>query len=127
MRVLLWQGVWLVLATCIAAWMLGTRSAWSALVGSAIGWVATAYLATVLVKRSMQVGKAPSVTGLFANWLIKSALTMGLLIVAFRSRTLVPLVVLAAWFGSLAAYWLCVVLDRAASARGKYQNGDNGK
>lgn len=126
-KVLLWQGAWLVLATAVAALVWGSRSAWSVLAGSGIGLAASAYLATVLIKRSMQIGKPPSVVGLFGNWFVKSALTVGLLMIALRSKALSPLFVLAAWFGSLAAYWLCVVLVRANGARGKYQNGDDGK
>lgn len=126
-RILLWQGAWLVLATLAAALVWGARSAKSVLVGSGIGWVATAYLATVLIKRSMQIGKRPSVLGLFGNWLVKSALTLGLLIIALRATSLTPLFVLAAWFGSLATYWLCVTFSRANGARGNYQNGDDGK
>jgi len=118
-RVLLWQGVWLVLATIVAALVWGSRSAQSVLVGSGIGLLATAYLATVLIKRSMQIGKPPSVLGLFGNWFVKSALTVGLLIIALRSKSLSPLVVLTAWIGSLAAYWVCVVFSRANGARGK--------
>jgi hypothetical protein len=127
MRVLMWQSAWLVLITGAAALLWGAQAAWSMLAGSAIGLAATAYLATVLVKRSLQIGKRPSVLGLFGNWLVKSALTVGLLMMAFRSKKMLPLLVLAAWFGSLATYWLCVVLVRANGARGKYQNGDDGK
>lgn len=118
-RVLLWQGVWLVLATIVAALVWGSRSARSVLVGSGIGLIATAYLATVLIKRSMQIGKRPSVVGLFGNWFVKSALTVGLLVIALRSKALSPLFVLTAWIGSLAAYWVCVVFSRANGARGK--------
>jgi hypothetical protein len=97
------------------------------LAGGGIGLVATAYLATVLIKRSMQIGKAPSIVGLFGNWLVKSILTLGLLAIALRSKALSPSWVLAAWCGSLAAYWLCMVLGRANGVRGKYQNGNDGK
>lgn len=126
-RVLLWQGAWLVLATVVAAGVWGSRSARSVLVGSGIGWLATAYLAIVLIKRSIQIGKWPSVVGLFGNWFVKSALTVGLLAIALRSKTLSPLFVLAAWIGSLAAYWVCVVFSRANGARGNTENGDDGK
>lgn len=123
-RILAWQGAWLVLTTVVAAVTWGARFAWSAAVGGGIGLAASAYLAIVLIKRSMQLHKRPSVAGLFGNWMVKSALTVGLLAIALRSKALSPPWVLAAWIGSLAVYWVCMVFGRASDARGNEQNVD---
>jgi hypothetical protein len=52
----------------------------------------------------------------FVSWLVKSLLTIGLLLVAFRSKVWLPSALLAGLLASLAGYWLSLVLSRVEHA-----------
>lgn len=119
--VLLWQLAGIaVLAVAFAA-ALGARAGWSALVGSGIGFLSIAYLMVALLKSSLRPGVMGSMAGIFASWLIKVVLTLGLLAIALRLRAL-PLPLMAGLSGSMLAYWLAMVVGR-----GKHAGDVNGQ
>lgn len=89
----------------------GWRVGCSVLVGSSIGWAATAYIVFVLIKHSLRPARPATVLSLYGNWFVKTALVMGLLLVALRSKALLPPAILLGLFSSLVTYWLVVVVD----------------
>lgn len=111
LRILAWQLLGLILWVIAAGLYGGGVVARSVLVGGGIGLAATSYLVFVLIKHSLRPARPVTVLGIFGNWFFKTALVLGLLLIAFRSRQLLPLAVLIGLFGSLATYWLAVVLD----------------
>ncbi len=111
LRILAWQLLGLILSTACAGSLYGWRVGRSVLVGSGIGWAATAYIVFVLIKHSLQPARPATVLSLYGNWFVKTALVMGLLLVALRSKALLPPAILLGLFSSLATYWLAVVLD----------------
>lgn len=68
-------------------------------------------MAFALFKHSVNHGVRLSAASFLGAWLIKLALTVGLLVVAFRSQALVPLAVLAGLFTALLAYWAWLAFD----------------
>lgn len=110
LRILGWQLLGLIVLTACAGWLYDWRVGRSVLTGSGIGWLATAYLVFVLIKHSLQPARPATVLSLYGNWLVKTALVVGLLLVALRSQALMPLAVLLGLFGSLTMYWLAVML-----------------
>ena len=122
LRILLWQAGWVVLAGGLTAVTVGTRAAWSIMAGAAIGLLATSYLVFVLIKQTLQIGKPPSMVSVFAAWLVKTILVIGLLLIALRSRAIMPLLLIVGLCGSLVAYWLSMVVGRV-----KYANVNDGK
>ena len=120
-RILVWQVLWIgALATKFAV-TLGTKAAVSALVGGGIGLVWTVYMALVLFKHSLTHGVRLSAISFFAGWLFKVVMTVALLVIALRSKALVPLFVLAGLFGAMVAYWSWFVFGKqhANDADGK--------
>jgi F0F1-type ATP synthase assembly protein I len=75
----------------------------------------------VLFKHSLTHGVRMSALSFFAGWLFKIVVTVSLLVVALRSKALVPLPVLAGLFGSMVAYWAWFVFGKkyASDADGK--------
>ena len=104
LRVLAIQAVALVLAT-IGGLAFSRQTALGVLIGAAIGILANAYLAVVLL------GK-PLLTGIFGDvrvgWLIKVVLTMSLLWVAMRTKVAPPPALVAGLFSTILAQWLAV-------------------
>src|SRR5918992_473479 len=84
---------------------LGKRAAWSVLAGGGIGLVWTLYMALVFFKHGLTHGVALSPLSVLAGWLFKVVVTIGLLVIAFRSRAFAPLPLLAGLFGTMVAYW----------------------
>lgn len=115
LRIVLGQlGAVLVIAVALAlGW--NARAAGSALAGGCIGLAATAYLLVAMLRRRMRPGSA-GIGGVFFSWLVKSLLTIGLLLVALRSKAFVPPALLAGLFASLTGYWLSLVLSRVEHA-----------
>ncbi len=110
LRILGWQLSSLILFAACIGWMYDARLARSVLVGGGIGLLATGYLAFVLIKHSLRPAKPATVLSLFGNWFVKTGLVLGLLVIALRSRALLPPAVLSGLAGSLVVYWLAVVL-----------------
>lgn len=121
LRILVWQALWIGLLAAIFAVTLDTRAALSALAGGSIGLVWTMYMALVLFKHSLTHGVRLSALSFFAGWLFKIVVTVSLLVVALRSKALVPLPVLAGLFGAMVAYWAWFVFGKkyASDADGK--------
>jgi len=109
MRILGWQLVGLIALSAAAVWIWDWRIARSVGVGSGIGLAATSYLAFVLIKHALRPAQPATVLSLFGNWLVKTALVLGLLAVALRSSALVPPAVLFGLSGSMLAYWLAMM------------------
>ncbi|HKE94334.1 MAG TPA: ATP synthase subunit I [Povalibacter sp.] len=103
-RLLLWQVASVVAVAAVAAIFWNVRTGWSVLAGGGIGLVWTVYMALTLFRHSLNHGLHMSAMTFMAGWLIKLALTIVLLIVAFRSKAMVPLAVLAGLGSALVAY-----------------------
>ena len=62
-------------------------------------------MAFAQLRHSLNHGVRLSAISFFAGWMIKVALTVSLLVIAFRSGAVAPLAVLAGLFGAMLAYW----------------------
>lgn len=113
-RILVWQLVGMILFTAVAGAIFGARAGLSVLVGSGIGLLASAYLVFVLIKHGLQPARPATVLSLFGNWLIKTLLVLGLLMIALRSRALLPPALLLGLAANLLVYWL-VVMGRGSA------------
>lgn len=94
----------------------GSGAAMSAVAGGGIGIVATAYLLVAMLRRRLRVGSGTGMVGVFASWLVKTLLTIGLLLAALRSQAFLPPALLAGLLASLIGYWLSLVLSRVEHA-----------
>lgn len=118
LRILIWQLLGLLLLTAGTGLLYDGRVARSVLVGGGIGLLATSYLVFVLIKRGLQPTRPATVLGLFANWFVKTLLVLGLLVIAMRSRALLPPAILLGLAASLVLYWLAV-MTRSAEVSGE--------
>jgi F0F1-type ATP synthase assembly protein I len=84
-----------------------------------IGLVWTLYMAATLFRHSLTHGAHLSVVSFAMGWLIKVALTIALLIAAFRSPAVAPLALLGGLFGALAAYWAWLTFRANNNADGR--------
>jgi F0F1-type ATP synthase assembly protein I len=121
LRLALWQALWSAVLAAIFALALGKRAAWSVLAGGGIGLVWTLYMALVFFRHGLTHGVSLSPLSLLAGWLFKVVATIGLLVIAFRSRAFAPLPLLAGLFGAMVAYWAWFVVRvrNAGEADGK--------
>jgi ATP synthase protein I len=102
---LLWQLGCVVGVAAVAAIFWGVKAGWSALAGGGIGLIWTVYMALAMARHSLDHGRRLSAMTFVAGWLIKVVLTISLLILAFRSKAIAPLSLLAGLSGALVAYW----------------------
>jgi F0F1-type ATP synthase assembly protein I len=105
LRMLVWQLACLAVVAGALAMLFGARAGWSALIGGGIGSLWTVYMALILFKHSLTHGVRMSAATFLFGWLMKVALTVGLLVVAFRSGRVSGLPLLAGLGTALAAYW----------------------
>ena len=105
LKILWWQLGWSVVVAALCAALFGARAGWSLLAGAGIGVIWTAYMAYTQFRHSLNHGVRLSALSFFAGWMIKVALTVSLLVIAFRSGAVAPLAVLAGLFGAMVAYW----------------------
>jgi F0F1-type ATP synthase assembly protein I len=120
LRILAWQLGWVVAIALIGALVWGTKTALAILVGGAIGSIWTIYMALTLFKHSLTYGVRMSAASFLLAWVIKLGLTIGLLVIAFRSRLFAPLGLLCGLFGALLAYWAWLLRRKhAVNADGK--------
>jgi ATP synthase protein I len=84
-----------------SSWTAG----WSALAGGGIGIVATAYMAYSLFRSGADATPGRALRGFIVGWLVKVALTITLLIIAFRSTFIAPLPLLVGYAATYLAYW----------------------
>jgi F0F1-type ATP synthase assembly protein I len=122
LRILLWQAVCVgVLAIAVSiAWQ--PRTGAGVLVGGVIGMVPTVYIAVALLRNAATRGAHAGVHSIFVGWLIKNALTISLLAIAFRSRAFAAPALLGGLCAALFAYWLSMV-----SVRVKHADSADGK
>jgi ATP synthase protein I len=102
--VLLWQVACVAGLAAVVMICWGVRAGLSALAGGGIGLIWTVYMALTLFRHSLNHGMRMSAGTFLAGWLIKVALTVALLIVAFRSDAIAPPALLAGLAGALVAY-----------------------
>ena len=84
----------------------GARAGASALLGAAIGVAATTLMALAMLRRGEGQSAAGAVIGFFTGWLVKVALTVALLVMAFRSPRVDAVPLLAAYLATFLGYWL---------------------
>ena len=82
------------------------------LIGGGIGIVAAGYLLIAMIRSSARVTGRPNLVGLLLAWVVKTTLTVSLLLIALRSKALPPPALLAGFGGSLLGYWLSLSLGR---------------
>jgi ATP synthase protein I len=119
LRILRWQLGWIAALALTCGIAFGARAGWSALAGGGIGLVWTLYMAATLFRHSLTHGAHLSVVSFAMGWLIKVALTIALLIAAFRSPAVAPLALLGGLFGALAAYWAWLTFRANNNADGR--------
>jgi F0F1-type ATP synthase assembly protein I len=108
---LCWQATWVVIVALIGALLNGRIASVSLLVGGAIGLAWTVYMALTFFRHGLTHGRHMSAATLLGAWAIKMVLTLGLLVIAYRSPHLAPLWVLGGLVGALVAYWFWFMLD----------------
>ncbi len=120
-KILLWQLAWVVAMAAIGGVLFGMRAGRSVLAGGGIGLLWTAYMAFTLFRHSLNHGARLSAASFVVAWLVKLVFTLGLLAIAFRSKAMMPLGLIAGLFGALLAYWVCLAfgLSQRRSATGE--------
>ena len=121
LRLLMWQTGWVVALAAVFAAVAGGKAGWSTLVGGGIGLIWTIYMTVMLRRHSVDYGVRLSMATVIAGWVAKVALTIGLLIIAFRSQAIAPLPLLGGLGGALIAYWAWLTF------RVKHADGANGE
>jgi len=106
MKVVGWQALITLATAGLAAMIGGARAGGSALLGGTVAMAATLVLIVGLFRHRDGTPAARVAWGFFVGWGLKVALTIGLLYVAFRSRNVVPVALLAGYAATFAAYWL---------------------
>jgi len=105
LKILRWQASWMGALALVCGLIFGLRTGASVLVGAGIGLLWTAYMAATLYRHSLNQGARLGAVSVLGGWMIKVALTLCLLVIAFRSRVLIPPAVLGGLFGAMVAYW----------------------
>ena len=82
-----------------------TRAAVSALGGGLIGLAATSFMALALFRHPEGTSAARIALGLYLGQFLKVALSIALLVTAFRMKGAVPPAVLAGYAATFAGYW----------------------
>jgi len=103
---LLWQAGCVAGLAAASAIFWDIKAGWSVLAGGGIGLIWTVYMTLTLFRHSLNHGVQMSAMTFVAGWLIKVLLTVSLLILAFRSKAMAPLPLLAGLSGALVAYWV---------------------
>ena len=104
-QILRWQLAWIGALALLCGVVFGLRVGVSLLIGGGIGLIWTVSLAVAMFKHSLDHGARLSVLSFVGGWVLKIALTLCLLVIAFRSRALVPLAILGGLFWSMVAFW----------------------
>lgn len=117
LRILRWQASWIGALALVCGLMFGVRAGVSVLVGGGIGLLWTVYMAATLFRHSASHGTRLSFLGFLGGWVIKVALNLCLLVIAFRSKVLIPPAVLAGLFGAMVAYWGWLTFRGAADGK----------
>jgi len=109
LAVVLGQGLLgaIVAIACLAVW--GPRAGASALLGAGIGITATTLMAFAMLRHGDGADPQRVAWGFFTGWVVKILFTLALLVVAFRSRNVDALPLLAAYVATFFGYWFGVV------------------
>lgn len=103
--VVLWQLGLTLLLSGICVFAFGLGSALSALVGGGIGVLATGYMAFALLRHGDGTDAKRVARSFFVGWAVKVLMTVALLVIAFRAKSLSPIPLLAAYVTTFFAYW----------------------
>lgn len=120
----IWQSAWVAVVAAVGTIVWGGRVGGSLLAGGCVGLVWTVYMAFTLYRHSLDYGARVSAASLLKGWLLKIAITLGLMVVAFRSERLAPLALLAGLMLAMLAYglWFALDLQRRWSPKSKAQD-----
>ena len=105
MRVVRLQGLIALALAGVVAVFWGVSAAGSALLGGAVGTVATLFFVIALFRYPDGAATGRVAWGFFLGQGLKVALTVALLLVAFRSRAVVPPALLVGYVATYCAYW----------------------
>ena len=121
LRILRWQAVCVGVLAIVTTIVWQPRTGAGVLVGGGIAMLPTVYIALSLFRNAAS-GAQSGAHSIVVGWVIKNAMTISLLVIAFRSRAFPGPALLGGLGAALFAYWLCMVLVRvkhASSADGK--------
>lgn len=124
LRILLWQVAGVLAASAASAFVWGGPAGAGVLVGGGIAALPTVYIALKLYTSSLDRGAPVGAHSLLVGWAIKNAVTIGLLIVAFRSRAFPAPALLGGLAAGMVAYWLCMALGSVKHANGGKCDGE---
>jgi F0F1-type ATP synthase assembly protein I len=96
----------IVAIACLAVW--GSRAGASALLGAGIGITATTLMAFAMLRHGEGASARRVAWSFFSGWAVKVVFTLALLVVAFRSRQVDALPLLAAYVATFFGYWFGV-------------------
>lgn len=99
------QGAITLVVAAVAAAGWGDSAARSALWGGGIGIVASAFMVLAVFRYPEGSSPARIAWGFYLGQLLKVALSIALLIVAFGTEGVVPLALLVAYAATFAGYW----------------------
>ncbi len=115
LRVVRTQALIAIAASGVAELGGGWPAARSALIGGGVAAAATLFFVFALFRHPDGTPAARVAWGFFLGQGLKVALTVGLLIVAFRSPGVAPIALLGGYVATYAAYWL---VPRGPALRG---------
>lgn len=104
-RVVLAQAAITVGVAAVATLGWGTAAGRSALLGGGIGMAAAAFMVLAVFRYPEGAGAMRIAWGFFLGQFLKVALSIALLVVAFRAEGVVPLALLVAYAATFAGYW----------------------
>ena len=99
------QGLISLAAGGLAAGIGGARAGGSALLGGTMAMAANLVFVVALFRHPDGTPAARVAWGFFVGWGLKVALTIALLYLAFQSRNVVPVALLAGYAATYVAYW----------------------
>lgn len=105
LQIVLAQGAITLAAALVCAMGWGAAAAKSAAWGGGIGMAATALMALALFRRGENAGALRAAWDLYLGQVLKVALTIALLVTAFKSPGIVPAALLAGYAASFVGYW----------------------
>jgi F0F1-type ATP synthase assembly protein I len=105
----------IVAIACLA--VAGAHAAASAALGAGIGVVATSLMAFAMLKPGDGADLTRVTLGFFSGWIVKVGFTVAVMVMAFRSRKVDAVPLLAAYIATFAGYWV-----GAARASGQAAN-----
>jgi len=105
----------IVAIACLAVW--GSRAGASALLGAGIGITATTLMAFAMLRHGEGASAQRVAWSFFSGWVVKVVFTLALLVVAFRSRQVDALPLLAAYVATFFGYWFGVARSRGQKTK----------